>query len=275
MPENLPVVAAIPNYNMGDYLLKLLPRLLTQGYDRVYVLDDASTDHSVDVVAEFGSDVTLVRSGVNKGASANRNQIIDQVDNGVLIHFVDADMDLITSDTAAVAREVMARHSSRGVGAVGGLISRSDGTQLPHNFGPSFSFRAALTSWLPLLIDHYKDKPRLAAGIRTVTSPVMKNWPYVVEPPFATPTYWFAEGNALIYSDVLRSVGGFDATMREHEVQDFAIRLERMGVKRYFDPSIEVVHHHVDVRGRSRPKKQLDAALHIIRKHGVRRFLTD
>jgi N-acetylglucosaminyl-diphospho-decaprenol L-rhamnosyltransferase len=184
-------------------------------------------------------------------------------------------MDLKTADTAAVAREVVARYASRGVGVVGGLVSRADGSQEPHNFGPSFSLRASLTSWIPLLIDHYRDNPRLAGRIRDLTMPAMKNWPNVLEPATAVQTYWLHEGNVLIYSDVLRSLGGYDPAMREHETQDFAIRLEKSGIGRQFDPSIEVVHHHVDVRGRSRPKKQLDAALYIMRKHGLRRWLTD
>ena len=62
MPKELPVVPAIPNYNMGDNLRRLLPQALAQNYDTVFVLDDASTDHSVDVVSEFGDEVKLVRS---------------------------------------------------------------------------------------------------------------------------------------------------------------------------------------------------------------------
>ena len=62
MANALPVVAAIPNFNMGESLRNLLPQVLAQGYDRVFVLDDASTDNTVDVVADFGDDVTLVRT---------------------------------------------------------------------------------------------------------------------------------------------------------------------------------------------------------------------
>jgi N-acetylglucosaminyl-diphospho-decaprenol L-rhamnosyltransferase len=89
----LPVVAAIPNYNMGENLRRLLPQVLAQRYDAVFVLDDASTDDSADVVRGFGDDVRFVRSDTNRGAGANRNQIIDQVPDGVLIHFIDADME--------------------------------------------------------------------------------------------------------------------------------------------------------------------------------------
>ena len=99
MASQPPVVAAIPNYNMAASLRELLPQVLAQSYDRVFVLDDASTDDTVDVVDSFGGDVTLVRSPQNRGAGANRNQIIDHVADGTIIHFIDADMDLATTET--------------------------------------------------------------------------------------------------------------------------------------------------------------------------------
>ena len=100
----LPVVAAIPNYNMGENLRRLLPQVLAERYDAVFVLDDASTDDSADVVSEFGDEVKFVRSPENRGAGANRNQIIDQVTDGVLIHFIDADMDLETTQKPPPSR---------------------------------------------------------------------------------------------------------------------------------------------------------------------------
>lgn len=275
MGEHLPVFAAVPNFNMGDYLRKLLPQILNQGYDNVFVLDDASTDHSVDVVSEFGKDVTLVRSPANRGASANRNQVIDRVKDGALIHFVDADMDLMTPNIASVARELAARYASRGVGVIGGLVSRSDGSQEPHNYGPSFSLTASFTSGLPLLVDRLRGRPRMATAIGRVVKPGLSQWPNVLEPPAPKPTYWLHEGNMLIYSHVLRAVGGYDGSMREHEAQDLSIRLENAGIKRQFDPAIEVVHHYVDVRGKTRTRNQYEAARYLIRKHGLRRYLTD
>ena len=182
MSKLLPVVAAIPNYNMGSHLYRLLPQLLDQGYDRIYVLDDGSTDKSVDVVELFGGDVTLVRSPENRGCTANRNQIIDHVGDDELIHFIDADMDLETADTASVAREVMARYADKGVGAVGGLVCRVDGSQEPYNYGPVFALKTHLTS-IPPLIDRVRNKQQIANAVRRVNVPAMKHWPNVLEPP--------------------------------------------------------------------------------------------
>jgi GT2 family glycosyltransferase len=275
MAKQLPVVAAIPNYNMGDNLRVLLPQVLAQHYDDIFVLDDASTDHSVDVVNEFGGEVKLVRSGENRGAGANRNQIIDHVGDEAVIHFIDADMELQTSETAAIARDVVARYADQRVGLIGGLVSRADGSQEPDNYGAVCSLWGNLTSNLPLIIDHLRGKPRLAAAIQKLTAPIARDWPNVLEPPAAASAYWIHEGNMLVHSSLFKSIGGYDPVMRCHEIQDLVIRLEKMAVKRQFDPSIKVVHHHIDVRGKNRRKWANKSMLYLIRKHGLYRWLTD
>jgi GT2 family glycosyltransferase len=275
MSKKLPVIAAIPNYNMGGSLRRLLPQVLAQYYDDVFVLDDASTDHSVEVVNEFGDGVKLVRSSENKGAGANRNQIIEHVRDEAIIHFIDADMDLETPDTPAVAREVVERYADGRVGLIGGLVSRIDGSQEPGNYGPVLSLWGTATSNILLIIDRLRNKPRLAGAIQRMAEPMMRDWPDVLEPPAPTRAYCLHEGNMLTYSSLFRSVGGYDPMLRAHEIQDLAIRLEKIGVMRQFDPSIKVVHHHIDVRSKDRLKWQNKAMVYLIRKHGLFRFLTD
>jgi GT2 family glycosyltransferase len=275
MASQPPVVAAIPNYNMADSLRRLLPQVLAQPYDGVFVLDDASTDDTADVVSAFGDQVTLVRSPENKGAGANRNQIIGHVDDGAIVHFIDADMDLQTAETPMVAREVVARYADRGVGLIGGLVSRVDGSQELDNYGAVFSLWGNFTALIQLMIDRLRHKPRLAGALRRILAPLISQWPNILQPPKAAPAYWVHEGNMLVQSGLFKSVGGYDPVLREHETQDLAIRLERMGVKRQFDPSIKVVHRELDVRGRNRQRSVNKAALYLLRKHGLLRFFTD
>lgn len=274
MSKQLPVVAAIPNYNMGHHLRRLLPQLLERGYDRIFVLDDKSTDDSVDIVRGFGDAVTLVESPENRGCTANRNQILDHVGDNELIHFIDADMDVETAESAAVAREVIARYDDLGVGAVGGLVCRVDGSQEPYNYGPAFSLKTHVTS-VPPLVDRVREKPRIAEAVRHVKLPASKRWPNVLEAPAPAEAYWLHEGNMLIYSSAFRAIGGYDPLLRAHGAQDLAIRLEQKGIKRHFDPSIKVVHHYIDVRGKSRKKQQAKALYYLVRKHGFKRWLTE
>ena len=79
----------------------------------------------------------------------------------------------------------------------------------------------------------------------------------------------------LIYSSIYRAIGGYDPLMRNHGAQDLAIRLENRGVKRHFDPSIKVVHHYIDVRGKKRRRQQQESVRYLMRKHGLTRYLTD
>ena len=271
----MPIVAAVPNFNMAESLRRLLPQVLAQGYDGVFVLDDASTDHSVDVVNEYSSDVKMVRSTQNRGAGANRNQIIDQVGDEAIIHFIDADMDLKTTETPSVARQVIGHYAQRGVGVIGGLVTLTDGGQEYCNYGAVFSLWGNLSSNLPRMVEQSKTRPRLAHALSKVSAVTTSRWPNVLEPPVPAPAYWVHEGNMLISAGLFRSVGGYDAHMRHHEVQDLAIRLAKRGIKTQFDPSIHVVHQHIDVRGKSRNKWAREASRYLIRKHGLYRFLTD
>jgi GT2 family glycosyltransferase len=275
MIRQSPIVAAIPNFNMAESLRRLIPQVLAQGYDGVYVLDDASTDHSVDVVEQYRSDVRMVRSAQNRGAGANRNQIIDQVGDDVIIHFIDADMDVKTAETASVAERVVGHYAQRGVGVVGGLVTLADGCQEYCNYGAVFSLWGNLSSNLPRIVDQLRARPRLARALGAVSGRMTSRWPDVLQPPAPAPAYWVHEGNMLIPSALFRSLGGYDAQLRHHEVQDLAIRLAKRGVKTQFDPSIHVVHQHIDVRGESRNKWAREASRYLIRKHGLYRFLTD
>jgi GT2 family glycosyltransferase len=184
-------------------------------------------------------------------------------------------MDLITTDAPEVAKETMARYAERNVGVVGGLVSRTDGSQEPYNFGPVFSLGVNLTAGLPFAIDKLKDThPSAAKAIQRVGRAVMEGWPNVLAKPEPTPTFWLHEGNMLVYSDVFKHVGGYDPKLRAHETQDLSIRLEKLGIKRQFDPSIEVVHHYIDVRGDARNSEQFRAMAYMIRKHGLGQWLT-
>lgn len=273
MSSQLPVIAAIPNYNMGHHLRKLLPQVLAQGYDRVYVFDDGSTDDSVEVVKEFGGNVEMIVADTNQGCTANRNQVLKVIDGDELIHFIDADMDLETENIADVARELAARYADRGVGAIGGLVSRADGSQEPYNFGPAFSLETHLTG-VPPVLDRLRDRPQLARTIQRTVRPIVKNYPNVLDAPQPQQTFWLHEGNMLIYADVYKSIGGYDVNMRNHGAQDLAIRLEKKGIKRWFDPSIEVVHHYIDVRGKKRKKQQYESLRYLLGKHGPKAWLT-
>lgn len=270
--SKIPVVAVIPNYNMGNHLNKLLPNTLNQGYDQVFVLDDNSSDYSYEIARTYAPEVTTIKGDKNVGAGYNRNRIINHV-GSVLLHFIDADVDILTENSAKIAQETYQKYPEP-VGAIGGLVSRLDGSQEPYNYGPAFQAKVNLTAWVPLIIDQFRQNPKLAEKMYKSLKFIMKDWPNVLDSPKPCQTFWVHESNMIIHSDVFRKLGGYNERLRAHEAQDLALRLEKHDLKRYFDPSIEVLHHQIDVRYNQRQKEQLKAMATIIKEHGVRQWLS-
>ncbi|HVV25975.1 MAG TPA: hypothetical protein VHC21_03010 [Candidatus Saccharimonadales bacterium] len=78
----------------------------------------------------------------------------------------------------------------------------------------------------------------------------------------------------LTYSKVFEQVGGYDPKLRDHDIQDLAIRLHEAGKQGYFDPSISAIHTAVQVRHGNRNSSMAAAEFYIARKHGLLKWLT-
>lgn len=271
MSEKLPVVAAIPNYNMADSLSVLLPQVLEQEYDDVYVLDDASTDHSHEVVADFGEDVHHIAGNENVGAGGNRNRIIDALSRRAIIHFIDADMRLDSERSPEVARELM---SASDLGFIGGLISGQDGQQSFWNFGPRQCLHTDISAVMQARIEQLNGHdPEHAERLRHKYAHYLRDWPNPYTEPTARRTFWTPEANMLISSNIFEAIGGYDPNIKNHEVQDLAIRLHKKGLRRGFDPLISAIHTAVQVRDGNREQLKLKAEIQIARKHGIGNYI--
>lgn len=257
---------------MGEQLGELLPQLAGQGYAEIFVLDDASTDGSREKVGELDLDVRFVTGAVNRGAGAARNLIIDALDHDVLIHFIDADTSVLTDRTAERARDVM---PSEPAGFVGGLALSHGELQNVWNYGPRQCLRSDVDAYLQDKIGR-----RIKAGdveaakeLRARHDDRLADWPDPFSSPVRRQIFWNIEQNLVISSDVFAALGGFDERLREHEIQDLAIRMYRRGLLRYFDPSIAVQHKAIDVRGYNRQTAMARAEWQIHRTHGLRNWL--
>jgi N-acetylglucosaminyl-diphospho-decaprenol L-rhamnosyltransferase len=276
---NRPVVAAIPNYNMAGELERLLPDLAEQDYADIYVLDDASTDHSRDVVDEVArsSDqnrIHFVPAEENRGAGAARNLILSQdLGRDSLIHFMDADTVPRTENIRAVANEVMP--ATEVVGFVGGLALNPKEQQNIWNYGPHQTMYSALGSQVQARFGSLAAQGNIAGAqkLRERFAPLMTDWPNTLEAPKRRQIFWNIEQNLLIDSSVFARLDGFDERLREHEIQDLAIRMSHEGLKRYFDPLLAVQHTEAQVRNYNRLAEMLRAEWYIMRKHGLRQWL--
>jgi len=240
----LPVVAAIPNYNMAESLGELLAQLTQQGYDAIYVLDDASTDNSRQIVAQFPN-VTWVGGTHNLGASGNRNRILGAHKPECIIHFLDADVRLETPAVPAKARRLMADPQ---IAFVGGLI-KENGRQMLWNYGPNVSLYNLLTAGVQAGFGNIQaPKPFWRHAIRQITMRARSEWPDPAVSPKRRAVYWAVEGNLLVRRSTLQKLGGFDKTIAEYDILPPAQRAYQLGLVSYFDPAIAVTHLKIDVR---------------------------
>jgi glycosyltransferase involved in cell wall biosynthesis len=93
MPPKVSVV--IPSYNSSQFIKTALKSIITQSYENweALVIDDASTDDSMDVVDFFStkdSRIRLITSRKNRGPALSRNKGIYHA-YGQYIAFLDAD----------------------------------------------------------------------------------------------------------------------------------------------------------------------------------------
>jgi glycosyltransferase involved in cell wall biosynthesis len=112
-----PLVSVIvPNYNYGPVLGLCLRAIQAQTYTplEIVLVDDASTDNSVEVAESLG--VTPVRTDGNTGCGAARNLGVAHA-RGEILFFVDSDIAL---DSGAVAAAVALLESDPRIGAVCG-----------------------------------------------------------------------------------------------------------------------------------------------------------
>ncbi|MGH7195304.1 MAG: glycosyltransferase family 2 protein [Candidatus Saccharimonadales bacterium] len=272
MANKIPVVAAIPNYNMAGGLERLLPQVLAQSYDHVYVLDNASTDNSRQIAMNFGSRVTCVAGEQNICSAGNRNRIMDQLKTNTLIHFLDADVELISANNPEKIRKIM---SQPNVGFAGALVKNSDGKQILWNYGP----RQCLHTYISARIHNYMESrpgrnPNFQNLIRRTFNSWLADWPNPGKTPNSQKTYWVNECNLIIESSKFQQLGGFDEQVHSHDIQDLAIRSQKAGYVTLFEPTISVVNHNnKNVRSGNRKKARRRAESYIARKNGLGQWL--
>ena len=93
MIHNSPLVSVIiPLYNADRYISEALQSVINQTYPEIEILviNDGSTDNSLEITRKFESDKVKVYSQSNKGASAARNYGLKEA-KGKYIQFLDAD----------------------------------------------------------------------------------------------------------------------------------------------------------------------------------------
>ncbi len=224
MPKR-PIIAAIPNYNMASSLEALLPQVLAQGYNAVYLLDDHSTDNSIEVARRFDG-VQVICGEENRGASGNRNRILEVKKQWptAIIHFIDADTELVSTHNPTTLDRLLADPT---IGILGGLVYGPNGLQSSFNFGP----RVSLMGLFGVIKQGLILARVLTFGLHQPLRPPKPNkvWPDIGAKPMSQDTYYVLEGNMAMRMETLVAIGGFHPTMRDSEAQELSDRITAAG----------------------------------------------
>lgn len=100
------ITVAIPTWNSAAYISQLLSYITQQGFYRIYVLDDASTDDTVEICKTF-PDVEVIDGQQNLGPTRNRNRILTK-DIGDILVFIDDDMQWRSGDLLPTVKQYFA-----------------------------------------------------------------------------------------------------------------------------------------------------------------------
>lgn len=266
MPKkNISVLAVIPAHNSAKTLPRLIDELIRQNYDDIFVVDDASTDNTVKLLMKkYRNKVKIIEGVENVGSGANRNRIIGRV-NDSIIHFIDADMVLLSKDTPGLIRSIKWPDD---VAYIGGVVRDTSGRQYPYNYGPRPHILTVFQGFIQFFIWTVgKLSIRVAGFLRTLCSPLLRGFPNIYVSPRKRHAYWVAESNMIVRSDFFAEHGGFDPRFRYSEIEDLSLRMHQKGKHGYFVPEIDAMHLGNDNVLRS-VGKRYEAHKQFIDKHG-------
>jgi len=262
---NPKIIAAIPNYNMSSGLKRLLSQIVTMGYDEVYVLDDASTDNSEEVSSSFKG-VRFVSLPTNQGSSAARNQILSVISEPCVIHFLDADVILQSNPVPIIRQQVFTKNT----GLIGGAVYTAKNEPDRWNFGPR------LTLWSAISTIVYNSCVLLGGeSRRNRLLRFFHNRPYAQRKYAHVQPYWVLESNFFIKSETFKKFGGFDSSLREHDIQPLAHRLYTEGYINELNPEVSVIRTKaLRVRKYNRIVVLIKAEVYMVRKYiSLRKYL--
>jgi hypothetical protein len=231
------VTAVTVNYNAGPLLRGLVESLAGQaGLVRTVVVDNASSDGSLDFLDAAHPGVTVVRNPANRGFGTACNQGAAAASGRYLL-FINPDCRM---PAGALQRMVSVLEAEPQAGMLGPLVLNSDGSEQRgcRRFLPDP--KRALMRVLGL---HKPDAQGRVAGFDLTGTPL---------PDKPTPVEAISGACLLIRRELFEKLGGWDESYFLHcEDLDLCMRVQRLGAKVLFVPDVSVSHvQGVSSRGR-------------------------
>ena len=190
MPARI-VEAVVVNYNAGGYLERAVDSLKNEGVERVWIVDNASSDGSSSFAETAGEWVSVVNPGKNLGYGRGSNAGFEKTNSRYVI-ISNPDIEVLPGAVATLIREL---EEDRDCALVGPRILNSDGSIYPS------------VRYFPSLVD--------AAGHAVFgqvfpTNPFTKRYKMLGADHAASfEADWVSGAFFLVRSDVFRKIGGF------------------------------------------------------------------
>jgi N-acetylglucosaminyl-diphospho-decaprenol L-rhamnosyltransferase len=230
------LAVAVVNHNAGWFLGRCLGSIVGATGDvdaEVVIVDNGSTDGSVERVVEDHPDVTVIRNADNRGFARAAHQAMAATSASFVL-LLNPDAEIIGGTPATLLK--VARERPR-AGAIGTLVRNPDGSIQPSarrdpKLGEAFGHAFLGPLW------------RTNPWTRSYT---MAGW----ERSSERPVEWVSGSAMLLRRAAFEEVGGFDeGYFMFVEDVDLCTRLRRAGWEVLFSPELEVVHQiGVSTRG--------------------------
>lgn len=225
MEPDTRVTCSIVTYNNEKDIRHVLASLLQQvTASGIYVVDNASSDRTVEIVRQEFPQVNVIVLPSNKGFGAGHNAALAKV-NSVFHIFVNPDIELCEG---TIAELVSCMDAHPDIVCISPKVLNQDGSEqfLPKRY-PTLRY---------MLIGHFENKFRKAAELRAEYTRKNEKFTSVTDIEFCSGCFMFAR------TEALKKAGGFDERYFMYmEDADLSRTLQRYG-RTVFDPDACVIH---------------------------------
>ncbi|MFC1497430.1 glycosyltransferase family 2 protein [Verrucomicrobiota bacterium] len=201
----------ICTHNRKNDLIKCLSSIRSSivGDFEILVVDNNSTDGTVDAIRTEFPEVHLIINDKNLGTAQSRNQAIT-VSHGKYIWFLDSDTELLSGNILSNMLDYFELHQD--IGALGGQVVEEDGQK---------------KYWMMGCIDSGKDEKILVDDGE----------------PFEREVMYLPTCNCMVRKDLLYALGGFDVEYFYYcEDLDLGLKIRNSGLKNVFRSDCCVFH---------------------------------
>lgn len=222
----------IPTYNGSSHLPNLLRSIEKQSFQsfNCFVIDDNSSDNTVDILGEDFSWVHVIKQSENMGPSHNRNVAIQAGDSPYIVIFDD---DTYLDDTEWLERAIIFMEANHDVGQLAAMIVNGFEPEIILDCGIVQNWYLFGGTFYNIRVDDTQgrhEKGRVVLGA--------------------------CSAGTVLRRELFNTIGGFDAKYYYPvEDTDLSLRIHVAGYKVWYEPSLKVFHYESQAMGKSLDRK--------------------